>query len=368
MKIIKLLLLLIIFLSGCVYSKISQKEPGMPSPLTISRVSIDKKSFDPLQDKKVGIKFYLSGPADEARVDFYDINGRLIKSEFKKKTGAGFNTFYWDGKDNTGELTRSDAVIYTLTARNPHGSCRYDPADETGGMEIFARDFIFDRATGEITYVLPRAARVRLRAGIREGALLKTIYDWIPQEAGAHKFSWDGLDESGTIMLLKHPDLNFNLACYSLPDNCLLINNGRRDIPEDSNAPQRLFDNEFFDGKYLHYTHKPSHCHEPGFTVSFPGAPVDEHGIPRLKGKVPVKIEISREDKEYLINKKFEVSFFVDTIFLYEEEDGSSPFTFYWDASSTNAGEHFLTINIIGYDDHVGTKTKKVLIGGEKCE
>ena len=85
-----------------------------------------------------------------------------------------------------------------------------------------------------------------------------------------------------------------------------------------------------------------------------------------LSGKVPIRVEIAPEDKIYITNKRFEAMFFVDSVFLFEEEEGTSPLTFYWDTSRLNPGEHLLSVNIMSYDDHVGTKTQKVIIEERK--
>ncbi|MBU1086405.1 MAG: hypothetical protein KKD05_02685, partial [Candidatus Omnitrophica bacterium] len=268
--------------------------------------------------------------------------------------------------NENGEKVKGDIVIYTILAKNGPEHYTYDPADKSAGNEMHVRDFTFDSDTGEIRYILPRACRIRLRAGLKESVLLKTIFDWQAQEAGEHKFIWDGKDESGNFALLKHPQLNLNLSAYTLPDNCIIINNGSRSIPRESGLLSRESDKVNKENKYFHFPHNQIDCHEPEFAVSFPEAKNNADNLSILQGKVPVRVEISPKDKAYIINKRFEAMFFVDGIFLFEEEAGSSPLTFYWDTANLNQGEHLFSVNIMSYDDHVGTKTQKVMIEDKK--
>lgn len=365
-KLILVLSSLLLLSTGCVRKMVIKERVGIEPTLSISRVSVDKKTFDPQKDKKALIKFYISKPATNALIGLYDSNNSLIRLLKMQNLKQGFNAAAWDGKDEKGDSVKSDIVIYTITVNDIRGSLTYDPTDDTEGFEIHARDFSYDKKSGKIFYTLPRASRVRLRAGLKEGLLLNTIFDWEPREAGEHNYVWDGKDSSENLFLLKHPNLDLNLTCYTLPDNCLIIKGGNRNVLEDETLSKRNPKGKSQLTKYLHSLHKTSNCHEPDFTIEFPRAEINKDGLPILKGRVPVRVSIVPEDKSYMVNKRFEVMFYVDTVFFYEEEEGSSPFTFYWDTTKLNNGEHLLTVNIMSYDDHVGAKTKKVFIGGEK--
>jgi hypothetical protein len=53
----------------------------------------------------------------------------------------------------------------------------------------------------------------------------------------------------------------------------------------------------------------------------------------------------------------------VDGVFLFEMEEGSSPFTFNWDTKGLTKGSHILTVNLASYDDHIGVVSREVIIG-----
>ena len=218
--------------------------------------------------------------------------------------------------------------------------------------------FTLDKATGRVSYILPNAARVRLRAGLNSGALLKTVYDWEAQEAGRHEMTWDGLDDSGLLQLLKHPNLNLNLNAFSLPDNAILLKGAARTYapPDAAWQPAK-------EGRHLHAVHPRLTCHEPRFHVTFPESSAkDARGVVQLKGKVPVHVALEPQDAAELIRRRFEVIVYVDTVFLFEEEQAVTPATFSVDTSTWTSGDHLLTVNIMSYDDHVGTQTMKVQV------
>ena len=57
---------------------------------------------------------------------------------------------------------------------------------------------------------------------------------------------------------------------------------------------------------------------------------------------------------------------FNNLMFLLEEEDGTAPLTYYWDTGGLSPGNHFVTVNVMSYDDHIGTVTHAVKIRGAR--
>jgi len=49
-------------------------------------------------------------------------------------------------------------------------------------------------------------------------------------------------------------------------------------------------------------------------------------------------------------------------IFIFEDEEGFTPFTYMWDTKGLPEGEHVFTVNIMSYDDHCGVESRKVII------
>ena len=81
-----------------------------------------------------------------------------------------------------------------------------------------------------------------------------------------------------------------------------------------------------------------------------------------MSGLVPVKIAIDEEDKRWLTDIRFEIMIYLDYVFIFEDEDAYTPFTYIWDTRHLNEGEHLLTVNVQGYGDHIGAESRKVII------
>jgi hypothetical protein len=337
-------------------------------PLRISNISLDKKTFSSDKDGSVKITYKLSKDA-AVTVNIYDESDRRIRTlGTQVKTAAGFCSAEWDGKDDEGKFLPSGAYIYTLEAVSDAGEkTKYDPADQTGGILLEIRKPVLDTEKGEISYVLPKAGMVRIRAGIKEGPHLRTLIDWIPREAGANFEKWDGKDKAGLIDLFQIPKREVYIFAYSLPDNCMILksNAANQDRVSADKAEYRLKTEGYADPKYKHALHEKAICHEPEFEVTFPQSlPRTAEGIPIVEENkpVPVKVSISEKDRRHIESARFEVMFFVDTVFLFEDEEGFTPFTYIWNTQGLSPGEHVFTVNIMSYDDHCGVETQKVMI------
>jgi hypothetical protein len=75
-----------------------------------------------------------------------------------------------------------------------------------------------------------------------------------------------------------------------------------------------------------------------------------------------VRIEVDERDRSLVTNSRFEMIFYVDTVFLFEDEDSFTPYTYQWDTSGLNPGPHILTVNVHGYGDHIGARSAIVMV------
>lgn len=193
--------------------------------------------------------------------------------------------------------------------------------------EILASDTRFDLEKGEISYTLPEPALVRLRVGIHQGgALLHHVLDWEPREAGRHVEKWDKKDTTRLIDFGDRSD-------YLLVLNCRPLKN------------------------------KDGIKKAPQLTVAFPDAKsATPKSDPVVTGTVPLRVTLASEDSAWMNATKFEVALYVDYVFLMEDEVGTNPFNYHLDVSRFGEGEHILTVNVIGYDGQVGTKSVKFFV------
>jgi hypothetical protein len=202
--------------------------------------------------------------------------------------------------------------------------------------EITAANTSFDLKTGEIRYTLPEEAFVRIRVGLREGGpLLDHVIDWQKRAAGAHLDVWDKKDHEGGVEFSTRGDYMLILAC-------LPVNETER----------------------KNYSSKVKGFHtSPRFEITFPDVQRrTPDGFPIIGGITPVRITLDKDDEQWLTNTKYELGMYIDYTFLMEDEEGTSPFTYRLDTRRMNNGEHILTVNLVGYEGEVGTRSVKVLV------
>ena len=334
----------------------------------IERVSLDKKIFNPTEGEDVNISFEINEQAD-VNVIIYDVLGKVVRIFNLPESKIGQHSVTWNGRMVDGSFASGGLFLYVIEAVTKDGKkAIYNKVKESGGLEVKSLEYTLDRDTGKIEYVLPKACMIRIRAGFKDGMFAKTLVDWEPRLPGRQNLTWDGKDESGLMNLLKHKGLDIRLTCYTLPDNAIGTKGEITPFTQNSSNPDKEKYNRdeiwATKGKYMHYQHDPRICHAPKLMVSFPSVIYSEESdTPKLSGVATIRVELDKIDEPHLIDTRFEVMFFVDGTYIYEVEEGSSPFTFHWNTSNFSKGPHMVTINVIGYDDHIGIVSKKVIVG-----
>jgi hypothetical protein len=87
--------------------------------------------------------------------------------------------------------------------------------------------------------------------------------------------------------------------------------------------------------------------------------------VPVVSGVTPLRVTLDPAHAVHLVDTRFEIMVFVDTVFLFESEDGSNPFNHLLDTRALAPGPHLLTVNVLAYDDHFGTHTIRFERGAE---
>lgn len=361
----KYLTLLTIFISFTCIGRAESQDKGR---LTITRVGLDKKSFNPSKSQTVVIGFEVTTQAD-VQLTIYDRLGREVKSFDRSNAPAGKQSFKWDGRNMEGKLAPGEVFLYVIEAKiKSGGKVIHNPANKTGGIETKSLEYTLDRETGKIEFVLPKTCMIRIRAGLKDGMFGNLLFDWKPTTAGRHTYDWDGRDSTGQMYMLKRHELNLRLTTYSLPTNTIITTGDTIPIDHESSQDktlnqkrQQLWGTK---GKYRHYSHDPFICHQPRFKVMFPSkSNTQDEDASVVSGVVPIRIELDPRDERHLIRTRYEIMLFVDGVFIYEIEEGSSPFTFNWDTKDFGKGPHIITVNLIAYDDHIGFVSHKVILG-----
>lgn len=200
--------------------------------------------------------------------------------------------------------------------------------------EILASDMSFDLETGRIMYTLPEPALVRLRIGFGQGgALLINLVDWERREAGQNIEVWDFKDATGNVVFEKRKDFKIVLACI----------------------PVSLEEQKIYQSSIKGFRKAPR------FEVTFPESEMTD-GVPLFKPMDPVRVTLDKEDQKWLTETKYELGIFINNAFLMEDEEGVNPFTYRVNTTGLRAGIHIITVNVVGYEGEIGTKSVRVKI------
>jgi hypothetical protein len=321
--------------------------------------------FDPAAGEKVAIGFTLEEPA-EVELRIYDGRDVLVHASGRSAFEAGESRLTWDGRDPEGEIVPAEAYSYVLVAQSASGESVHDLTDLTGGEALVVSNAVWNPTTASLDFSLDHASRVSVRFGIQDGPYLRTVADWVPRAAGAQSIAWDGWDASRVLALGDHPRLQPSVRAYTLPANTVFVGEAPavsafanvdttvRRAAGPKPAKTRMF---FQADQPLE-----SRGDVPVQLTLANAAPDDGQGAIPVQGIVPVRLDVPPEVKGLVLARRFEPAFFVDGTFVFETEVGFLPLTWQWDTSTLNPGEHYLTVNLRGYEGNFGAATVKVLV------
>ena len=354
-------------LAGCATTTtVRPSAAGVAAPLALTSVGVEPKTLDVSQEQVATFRYAITQPA-AVRIDLVDEAGFVVRQLEAGNQSAGLHTLTWDGTAVNGEPVPPGVYRYILHAHAPDDGrwstdSTYDPSRDTGGEELPPWDFTYDRDTGTLRWVMPKAGYARLRIGMQGFPHLRTLMDWAPLEAGEREVIWDGLDASGLISAKDHPNLAINLSAFAMPHNTVIVRHGSPAVADRQAMDQVYPALARPDAAYLHARHPRAACHEARLRIDMPKTWQAGSDVPVVSGVVPVRVVLDERDAEHLTNSRFEIALFEDTTFLAEEEEGTNPFTYLWDTTRLAPGEHLLTANILSYDDHYGVETIRVMV------
>jgi len=335
----------------------------------LSNISISKPSFNPINNEKQTITFNISRPS-KVVLNIYDSDSVLIKKlNSNKYFSADKNSLMWDGRDNNGNIVPNEAYFFTIIANDESGVQEiYDPTMFSGGVENDIVNVEINPDTHDISYTMIESGRVMIRIGIQSGPLLNTLVDWEPRAKGLVTEYWNGKDKNNLVYFYKHPKFKMIIVYFSFPENSFITYGNRKltyreykkRLYKKIKKPRRPF---YVKQTSPHYHILRTEDYSPKVKMSLKKIyGKNSEGLPIIKDKTIVTVEIDEEDKPIFQNFQFEICFFLDYQFYAEDESGSTPFNWVWDLSNVNKGEHILTANITSFKDQIGVISKKVWV------
>lgn len=357
----------VVLLANTIVPYAVQAESG----LAIERVSVSKERFNPVQNELVVIRFHLPSAA-RVSLDIYDSNNTLVRTiRSLSVLLAGDHALEWDGRDWKKRTLPPEVYVYTLTATNEQNErVVWDLTDVTGGEPVVVRALRYDKEKGTFTYELEDAARIFLRLGVERGPLLNTLVNAEFRARGENTEHWDGWDNSGAVLLKDHPKLEFHVEGMRLPRNALVITGTRPDNDyaqtalERRSQPKRNVQSEKMRvGLYSHAYHDRKICRDGQVTLTLdPDIPRDEEGIPVITGPTNFRVTMDKPDALAFEGQRFEVVFFLNNRMTYENEISFLPYTWKWDPKVAAEGIHYMTAEVVGFEQHFAVTTLKFRI------
>jgi len=317
-----------------------------PGP-TISRTAVRPKRFTPSAGP-VEISFELEEAASEAEVALRSESGALARVLPVESPGLGRHAVSWDGTDHSGSPLPPGVYVYEIRARVEGGGASVWRDRDWDGAEVIPLRFSYDSASRSVRYVLPRAGRVRLRAGLAGLPFVATLLDWEPQAAGRHELAWDGHDGDRVFDVGRDPRAQLMLHAFELPADTIVLDRGIGALGRGEAPPAAR--------GFRHARHAAAWCRDFRLQLELPelARRGSSSGLPVVSDEEVIRVKLDPSDARHLVGVGFEILVFVDTVFLFQEAEASNPFNYRLDSSQLSPGPHVLTVNVLSTDDHAG--------------
>jgi len=341
---------------------------SITSALSLQHVSHTPKYIDFIASSKVTVSYTLDEPAQVTLNIFDDRDILINKIKSPAHNEKGMYSLIWHGRDFTGSNVPAEAYKYTLVATGAGETVEHDVSELTGGKQSSVYKLHWDKEKKLISYRVLKPLRVNIRVGLQNnGPLMATLSDWLPRESGLHEIPWDGYDSSGVFNLADIDKVQLYSEAFTLSENTILVgpkvneiefvNTNKNDIIKRQRKVKR---------KPSMKNHSQQYIENRGdfkLRVVLPSdLPKSEAGVPIVKDIVPIRFTLTANDNKRILNDRYEPILFIDGKYFVENEVGFFPMTWNLDSTALTEGEHYLTINLRGYDGHFGTATAKIFV------
>lgn len=350
-----------------------------PATLAVEDVRVQPASFAPSLDQSCDVRYTLPA-AVRTTVGIYGPNEERVRLLLDgAEQGPGQFQVTWDGRDEEGRPVPDEAYFVRIDLARGDEWGAYDPTEFSGGDRVHPRDLEYSAQDDTITYALPKACRVLVRAGIYGGPVLKTVLNWRPRSAGFCTEVWKGRDEQNVRRFSVEEDAHFVVQCHGLPENSILTYGNREQdyrewyVAHGAELPRKpeVDRSSQLIGIQSQHWLLPTHLDkDPPLALTFldaaapPAAaddPVEVSGE-RTRVRIDVSDDLSRE---FIANQRFELVVFLDDERITEAEMAQVPFNWSWDLSSVPPGEYWLTVNLVTFQQHVGVVSQRVQVASQ---
>ena len=340
------------------------------APLTISDAQVDVRQFMPAKGEEVTVRFRLNRAARvELRwFDVRDLLVRRIASDGELATGDA--ALKWNGRDEAGKTVPQEAYHFTLVATAADGTTQeHDLTDLTSGEDAAIPDIKLAEGGRALKYVLPAWSRANIRIGMREGGpLLGALVNWHVRPPGENTEAWNGMDASGVMTLAQSTALELTGLSFPLSQNAVVVGDPRLGAGVIAAMPwgEIARERKQVQPKRMYAHSQQSYGERGDFVVELasPGKNSRSAGrdVITIKGVTPFSVRVSERDQRKVADQRYELVYFIDGLFIGENEIGFLPATWNVDAARLTPGEHYLTVNVRGYEGTFGLGSRKIRV------
>jgi hypothetical protein len=339
-------------------------------------VTRDRDSLDATAGQSARVGFTLPEDAD-VTVEVLGPNREVVRTLLDAEPrAAGRVEVGWDGRDWAGRAVPDEAWSFRVVAEDDHVRGVYDAWADSGGDPVNPWNLEYRASDDAILYSIPKPCRVLVRTGIDQGPLLRTVVNWEPRVAGEIREPWTGKDVHGVRRFSGEERADFMVQCVGLPENAI-VTYGNREVDYRSwyleHGARRPVAPAIERGAGIagiasdHYG-MPVHLDkDPPLALSFPELGAAEAG-PGVPLDVPADLVLVRVDvpepvsARFVADQRFELVAFLDDERIAEVEMAQLPCNWGWDASLVEPGEHWLSVNLVTFRQHVGIASQRVRV------
>lgn len=333
---------------------------------------MQRQEFSPARNEVIKIPILLERKA-EVRLTLFSVDDRAVRTlQVESPLKKGAHEIVWDGKDDDGITVPDEAWLPVITASTESETVRVDPRTWSGGETI--EDIkLKQNDLNSYSYKLNAPARVSIRAGIGGGPLLNLLADWEPHGAGRNILYWDGYDKNKLVKLSDSGKQKLVTAAFKLPDHSIITSGNRelnyRDYFQQKGWQQKTVDlsrvplqrnqQPISRQYYIPYLMNKG----PAVSIELLGdLKQSDTGFPIIDGQVDIQVSMDDDSKQFMQESRYEIGFFVDHVFLSEEEQGYVPLTWRWKPNHLDPGKHILTVNVNGFRGQVGVSSLEFVV------
>ena len=201
----------------CIPFLTSANEDSLPFEMNI----FDSHLFDIKSDKKFKLELDIKEKV-QLQVDICSADGDVAKTLFPlNNVEKGKLSLIWDGSDKSNELVPNEAWFPVVRYMHEGKLISIESRDYSGG-EIVEQIPLTVQSNNRIQIYLEKPSRLLIRAGVKSGAMLRTIESWRPMNAGSHMIQWDGLDTSRVYPFTGLKDFALMATAYELPQHSIV--------------------------------------------------------------------------------------------------------------------------------------------------